>query len=277
MKNKLNVIKKIALYTVGAILSFASVASYAKSSVTTPDGFDTVLLYMGTGIFDPSVSEPRPGLTDCEGLFCGGDYFQKEVMNRTESETAEIAMEAKAFFLERCGIDVDSVVMEGRVAFDMFTLNPDFEYRLQIATGMKATSEGWVIRDGGFRLMILDPEGLDLGGEFSGHHADQFNAMFFGNYNILATKQNGKPKEEIIVHYKSRQPAIIAADGSMTFRCDMYNEEWGEGLGLGTLTVEPLEDGRMRGNARNVLSFPATSTLTDFPDFPAYNSHPKNN
>lgn len=276
MKNKMNVLKGLAVGTFGAVLALNSLASYAAEKVNTPDGFNNVLVYMGTGVFDPSISEPRPGLTGCEGLFCGGEYFQKEVMGRTDAETAEIAMQAKDFYLERFGINVDALVAEGRVAFDMFTLNPDFQYRVQIATGMKAASgQGWIIRDGGFRLMILDPDGMDLGGEFAGHHADQFNAMFFGNYNILATNDNGKPQKELIVFYKSRQPAVIAADGSMTFRCDMYNEEWGEGLGLGTLTVEPQADGTMRGNARNMLTFPATSMLNEFPAFPAYNSHPQ--
>lgn len=276
MENKKYILKRVALCVAGVMFALTSMSSFAKKQVKTPDGFEAVMLYMGTGIFDPTITEPRPGLTDCAGLFCGGDYFQQEVMHRTFDETEEISRQAKEFFLARFGLDVDSLLLDGKVAYDMFTLNPDFQYRVQIAAGMQAAnSDGWIIRDGGFRLMILDPEGLDLAGESAGKHADQFNAFFFGNYNILATDKKGEPEEEILVFYKSRQAAVIGADGSMTFRCDMYNEKWGTGLGLGTLTVEPMEDGRMRGNARNVLTFPATSTKDEFSTFPAYNSHPE--
>lgn len=275
MKLKQSFLKKVGLCTAGVALGLASMgASAAKTSDV--EGFEQVLFYMGTGIFDPAVSEPRLGLTDCVGLFCGGDYFQKEVMGRTDAETAQVSANAKAFFLERFGLNVDELLAEGRVAYDMFTLNPDFQYRTRIATGMDVSEDGWIIRDGGFRLMIMDPEGIDMGGEWEGKHADHMNAFFFGNYNILATNSRGRPQEEIIVHYKASEPAIMNDAGGMEFKCEMFNEDWGTGLGLGLLTVVPLNDGsgRMRGNARNTLTFPATSTVTQWPMFPAYNSHP---
>lgn len=267
-------LKNIFLSAASFMMLLASVSSNAKTEVATPDGFNTVLLYMGTGIFEGGLSEPRPGLI-CQGLFCNGEYFQQEIMHRTAAETAEIEVQAKAYFYAQFGLDVDSLVANNRASFVSFTLNPDFQYRVQIATGMKAPGEGWIIRDGGFRLMILDPNGVDLGGEMAGKRADQFNAMFFGNYNILATGENGEAEEEILVFYRSKDPAIIGADGSMTFRCNMYNEKWGEGLGLGTLTVEPTADGKMRGNARNVLSFPPTSDVLEFPSSPAFDESPK--
>ena len=252
-----------------------STGSYADDDqVTTPAGFDKLALYMGTGIFDPLDPEPRLGITDCVGIFCDGMFFQKEVMGRTDEEIAAVREQAKDFYWDRFGIDVDDPAMAGRITFTMFTLNPDFEYRLHVLSGANAPSEGWQIRDGGFQLAVTDPAGIDLGGELTGTHAPAGSAMFFGNYNILVTDEDGEPKDELIIFYKSNVPGETLPNGSFMFRCDMFIEEWGEGLGMGTILTVPLSDGRIRANARNVLTFPPVSALLEFPDFPPIGAHP---
>lgn len=242
--------------------------------VATPAGFDKLAVYMGTGIFDPLNPEPRPGITDCVGIFCDGMFFQKDVMGRSDEEIAALRVEAKAFYLERFGIDVDDPALAGRISFTMFTLNPDFEYRLHVLSGANAPSEGWQIRDGGFQLAVTDPDGIDLGGVLDGTHAPEGSAMFFGNYNILVTDEDGEPEDELIVFYKSNVPGETLPNGAFTFRCDMFNEKWGEGLGVGTILTVPLEDGTVRANGRNILTFPPASALVEFPDFPPIGAHP---
>lgn len=274
MKKGQFIFKRALPYTLGAVLALTSMASVAKKAVTTPDGFESVMLLMGTGTIDSYITEPRPGVFDCEGLLCGGDFFQKEIMRRSDKEIFEVEMNAKAFFLERFGLDVDYLVAEGRVTFGSFTLNPDFQYRLQISSGMRAKGEGWLIRDGGYSLSITDPNGLDLGGEFEGRHAAQSNLLLFGNYNILVTNKKGVPKREIIIDYKSRTPAVIDDDG-FRLQSDVYSEEFGEGLVLGTILMDSHIDGEIRINARTVISFPATTTLESFPSFPSYEAHPR--
>lgn len=258
-------------------LSFANDnVKHFMAKPSTPEGFDQVLLYMGTGIFDPANSEPRPGLTDCEGLFCDGMYFQKEVMNRTDDEIENLETDAKAFYKNRFGIDLDSEEFSGRASMSMFTVNPDFEYRVQMASSMNVNPNGWMIRDGGFRLDILDPEGISLGGDSEGLFAPPGSAMFFGHYNILATNNGDIPKEEIIIHYQSKFPAFTLENGVFMFACDMFHDDWGQGLGMGNIQFLPLNDGRMRGNGRNVLSFPPSSDLESFTQFPPINAHPVN-
>lgn len=247
-----------------------------EDRVATPAGFDKLALYMGTGIFDPLDPEPRPGITDCVGIFCDGMFFQKEVMGRSDEEIAALRDEAKAFYLERFGIDVNDPALAGRIAFTMFTLNPDFEYRLHALSGANAPSEGWQIRDGGFQLAVTDPDGIDLGGVLAGSHAPEGSAMFFGNYNILVTDEDGEPKDELIIFYKSNVPGETLPNGGFTFRCDMFNEKWGDGLGVGTILTVPLEDGTVRANGRNILTFPPVSALVEFPDFPPIGAHPSN-
>jgi hypothetical protein len=250
-------------------------ATNVEGKLPTPDGFNSLVVYMGTGIFDPTNAEPRAGIIDCEGIFCDGMFFQKQVMGRTDEEIYNLTVEAKAFYLERFGIDVDDPDNIGRVTFDMFTLNPDFEYRLYAASGLKAPSEGWLIRDGGFKLEVIDPNGIELGGELAGTHAPQGAAMFFGNYNILVTNKHGTPRDELLIFYKSNVPGETLPNGSFVFRCDMFNEQWGEGLGVGTILTVPLEDGTIRANGRNVITFLPVTETVDFPDFPPIGAHPK--
>jgi len=254
------------------LISFSGVAN-ASGKQSIPDGFSHMLVYMGTGIFDPENLEPRPGVTGCTGGFCDGEYFQKEIMGRNDDEILMLEIKAKEFFLQRYGIYVDDPSMIGRTTFEMFTFNPDIQYRVYVAAGTKVSSEGWIIRDGGWKLEVIDPEGIDLGGELAGMHADKGYVMFFGDYNILVTDSHGKLKEELVISYKSTDPAVIAEDGSMTFRCEMSQEEWGKGQGFGTFTFIPQEDGTIRANGRNVLTFPPVSRLIEYPAKPAYGDH----
>jgi len=265
--------KKMAICA-AAVMALASTGVSAKDKVATPDGFEHILIYLGTGVFDPMNPTPRPGFVNCAGLFCDGEYFQKEIMHRTDADIAVLADKAKAFYLQRFGLDVDYLLAQGRVAFDLFAVNPDFEYRVQIATGKGANSEGWIIRDGGYRLLILDPNGIDMAGEFEGQHADPLNAMFFGDYNILVTDKRNRPVDELIIHYQANEPAVIHANGSMDFRCEMISEKLGTGLGSGTLMLSTLSNGHIRGNGRNVLTFPGVSTLAEFPAYPPYDARP---
>jgi hypothetical protein len=248
-----------------------------KKGLVQPDGFEKLVLYMGNGIFDPAVSEPRPGVTGCgpfDGLFCDGDFFQYEIMNRSDAEILEIENAAKAHFLEFFGIDVDDPAMADRISFSMFMVNPDFQYRVHALSEEHVPSEGWIIRDGGFSLAITDPDGITLGGKSAGIHASQGAGGFFGNYNILTTDKHGNAEDELIIHYASQTPTVPLPNGDIYFKCAMFNDEWGEGIGMGIMNFKPLEDGRIRGNVRNVLTFAPASTVEYFPPTPAFDEKP---
>lgn len=262
----------VIAFTCVALITVSKISN-ADEKTLVPDGFEHMLVYMGTGIFDPNNPEPRPGVTGCVGGFCDGEYFQEAIMGRTSDEVALLEIQAKEFIMQRYGIYVDDPAMLGRTTFEMFTFNPDIQYRVHVAAGSEVPSEGWVIRDGGWKLEVVDPDGIDLGGEMLGVHADQGNLMFFGTYNILVTDTHGKIERELIIAYQSTTPAVISEDGSMAFRCEMTHEKWGKGQGFGNFTFIGLEDGTIRANGRNVLTFPPISTLSEFPAEPAFGDH----
>ncbi len=276
MFNSNSVVKIITLVSALIMVNLASVSNASENKETpTPIGFKKLALYMGTGLFDPNLDEPRPGVVGCKGLFCAGEFFQYEIMHRTPDEVAAIESDAKSYFLEQFGIDVDDPTYANRITFMMFMVNPDFQYRLHALSGEDVSDDGWIIRDGGFMISVIDPNGIVLGGKQAGLTAPEGAAMFFGNYNILATGKHNHPKEEIIVYYKSIVPGETLENGSFVFKCDMFNEDWGQGLGLGTLNFLPQDDGRIRANGRNILTFPPVSDVIDFPSQPDFAAHPE--
>lgn len=244
-----------------------------KGELVKPDGFDKLVLYMGNGIFEPGASEPRPGVS-CVGLFCDGHFFQEEIMNRTSDEVMALRETARLHFIEFFGIDADDPAMADRISFDLFMVNPDFQYRVHALSEENIPSEGWVIRDGGYSITVTDPAGVALGGESTGLHAGQGAGGFFGNYNILTTDKHGNADGELIIHYASQTPTVPLANGDFYFKCAMFNEDWGDGIGMGIMNFIPLDDGRVRGNVRNTLTFAPSSTVMDFPATPAFDEAP---
>ncbi len=211
---KIKIFYSLALTLMSFALMSASVLTNAKGKHLTPvpEGFDQLLVFMGTGIVDPNNLEPFPGVT-CAGLFCDGDFFNKEIMNRSEEEFAEITVQGKAFFLNRFGIDVDDPAVQERITFTYITLNPDIEYREYIASGTRSAAEGWLVRDGAFTLTVTDPNGLELGGEFAGTSVPAGTNFYFGNYNILETNRAGRPTKETIIFFQSAEPALPLLTG----------------------------------------------------------------
>jgi len=254
--------------------SYLSIAggSIAQENITSsPIGFNKVMLFMGTGVIDPSITSPRPGVTGCGGgALCDGNHFQRTIMGRDDAQIAAKEQEAKDHFGVEYGVDIDELVAAGRIVFTDFSLNPDYQYRLFMADGVGPNSDGWLIRDGGFLAIVVDPQGIELGGNHVGVTARASFVFMYGEYNILKTNSEGLPMEEMIIHFRSTTPAIIREDGSLDFRCSLFHEQWGEGTAHGTTVLDPILGGKLRGNGRTVVTFPASSAASRFPAFPNF-------
>lgn len=268
-------ITKILTILIAAISFSISANADEKSGNKSPSDFNKLSIYMATGLFDPNVSSPLPGVTGCTGVFCDGEFFQYNISHRTPAQVAAIESGAKQYFLDQFGINVDDPALANRVMFKMFMVNPDFEYRLYELSGENVSKDGWIIRDGGYMLAVLDPNGIELGGVQAGTTVPKGAMAFYGNYNILKTNKSGKPTGELIVYYQSIYPGITLPDGSFSFKCAVFNSKLGEGLGLGTINTIPQSNGLIRGNARNVITFPPSSSVVNFPSHPAFDAQPK--
>ena len=229
----------------------------ADSPTRTPTGLSHYGVLLQTGTYDAST--PHPTVPGCFGGVCDGLYFQAEVMGRTPAEIVAQEAAAKTYFLTRFGLDADDPALVGRTFFFPFMIDPRGEYRLYTLSGESVPPEGWVVFDGGYSLLVTDPDGLTLGGAHPGLHIPAGSFIVYGDYKIQKTKANGKPDGEIVLHYQSPGPVILDHEGSHLIRCAIQHDEWGEGLAQGSYNATILPDGRFQPTLRNVFTFPAPS------------------
>jgi hypothetical protein len=212
---------------------------------------------MADGLYDPNdPSYTAPNAQE----------FQRDVMQRSDAEIAQDRADAIAFYNQRFGLNlVDPggdlfapFTTDDGVMFTPFYFDPRNEYRAYVVSNEQVPSSGWVIRDGGWSASITNPDGYTLGGEFDGIHVPQGTMFAFGDYNIQRTLPGGREIEPLLIHYQSGGPIIPNADqnGGMFFRCELFSEEFGEGLAQGIVAPQMLPDGRIHQNIRNVVTFP---------------------
>jgi hypothetical protein len=224
----------------------------AQSAPSAPEGFDKMLVYLMNGVYDPQDTSGVPG----------PDTFFTEIMGFSEEEFQAELERAETFFRDRFGLDftgveaVDGVKSIEGAALDTrgFMVDPRREYRAYIVSDEIVPPEGWVVRDGGWRVGIQEG-GATLTGEWGGEDGTEVPGgafVVFGDYNI---DTGGEP---IIIHYESGSPILpFGVDGIMAFSCDLSHEAWGAGQANGTvLAPEELEDGTVKESTRNVLTFP---------------------
>lgn len=204
-----------------------SIDEFLVPGSPTPNNFDHPLVYIADGVYDPD----DPDYEAPTGMF-----FQKEIMGRTDEEIEQNRQGALAFFEQRFGIDATS---HDGVAFESSIFDPCNDYRAHVVSGQRVPSEGWVVRDGGWRVHVTAPDGVTLGGEFDGMHVPQNASMVFGDYNIKRTLPGGKEIEPIIIHYQSGTPIIRNADraGGLMFRCELISEAFGHGIAQGIVAA----------------------------------------
>nr|WP_303716652.1 hypothetical protein [Methanoculleus marisnigri] len=253
----------------------------AQEGIPTPDGFEKTLVYMGAGKYDPSVQPEEGNLTE---------WYHMEIMNRTDAEIAEEQQAADAYFEEQFGPGLPPAMAFGS--------DPRNEYRAYYVSNESAPPDGWVVRDGGFMVMI--PEGgMNLTGTWGGENGTFVPGGSFlvvGDYNILMSEGNATDnvtgnatdnvtgnatdnmtgnatdnmtgnataEETMIIHYQSAEPIIPSQelDGAFFFRCTLSSDEFGEGIAQG-VSAPQMEGNVTQANIRNVLTFPAFGPSID--------------
>jgi hypothetical protein len=221
-----------------------------QSVAAVPDGFQQYLTYM---------AQPREVDEPTVVNYATFRVFQAEVYGRDDAALAAYRQEAIAFYAERFGLDFSDapIAEDGSQSIDGATLVPSFvaperEYRAYTIGGERVPSEGYVVRDSGFNVMLT--EGVTLHGEYGGSEGRQAPAslLAFGEYNILIPGPgNSGNDREILIAFRSTGPIFANADGTMVFVCDIESEQWGSGQARGIVTAN--------GEIRNVLTFPAVN------------------
>lgn len=195
-----------------------------------------------------------------------GTFFHEEIMGRRGEDLEKHKQEALDFFAKRYG--VENADASSDVFFGSFQVEPFSNYKAYIVSDEDVPLSGWVVRDGGWMVQVINPNGLTLGGEFDGEVVPPGTFMVYGDYNIDAgcnhvVRRNGQcyDKKEIIMSYQSLRPVLVGGptlpDGLIfSFSCEVYSERWGRGLAQGISQPALTDDGKnFQYNVRNVITF----------------------
>ena len=213
----------------------------SAAAAPAPDDYDHYIVYVAGGDYDPNDPDnPQPTL----------EQIQREVWGFSDAEIEAFEADAKAFYLERFGIDADDPANAERILLTTFTADPRARYRVATMSEHEVPTEGWPVSDGALNLVIVDPEGFELGGEFEGQHAPAGSFLSFGRYDIHL--DDG---EQLPIYFKSVSPIVVDPYGLGAFLCDLSSETLGEGQAYGVYQLTQQLDGTISAYGRNVLTF----------------------
>jgi len=213
-----------------------------SSKTSTPDDFHKLLFFLSSTPFTSVDGSFLVG-----GLFGGnGLHFQSHVMNRSDGEIAQNRADAIVFFNTRFGVDVT----DPKVYFTGFETLSETHYRAVVVSDQHVPSTGWPVHDGGWIVVVTDPAGITLGGEFPGMHVPGKTMFVFGNYKI------DRPKSPMILSFKSVKPITPESDRSFMVSCEIHSDEFGVGQAIGATLPIDLPNGQLVYNTRNIITFP---------------------
>jgi len=252
-----------ALVAVGVTAALAlPVAADPRQSI--PLGYtDDFLVIMASGVVDDN-QQPNAPFHTCTGSVCDGEYFHKVVMGRSDAEILALEQDAKAFYLQRFGFDVDAPANVGRIVFKRYTSHPDMNYRVYVQAGERVPAEGWHFYDGGWVVTITDPAGYTLGGEWAGYHANQNALFFFGNYQFLKTNKQGHIVDRQDIFYRAGAPLNVDTGSDASFKCELSLDDQlfstgVHGVAQGIASAYPIGPGALKLAIRNVITFGPSS------------------
>lgn len=242
----------VALGTVVALLMAALTASAVAGSfpftkATNPAGYQKFLVYMANGTYDPDDPNYTPPT---------GEFFQKQIMGRSDAQIADQRAQALAFFKQRFGLDPAN----GDVEITPFMFDPRNNYRAYVVGGETVPSTGWVVRDGGFNATVTTDTVLHgTYGGAAGKTVPAGTSVVFGDYNIDRRNRGGHSQPPLLLHYQSQQPISVPdQDGIQHFRCELIDPVTGQhGVAQGVI-APPRDAGgnQIQVGIRNVITFP---------------------
>jgi hypothetical protein len=213
----------------------------SSSAAAAPTGYSNYMVFIQDGSYDPA--DPDVALPSKE-------EFQRDTWKLSDDEIVQFEADAKAFFVERFGVDVDDPANADRITYDFYIIDPRANYRVVTMANREVPPEGWPVSDAYYGVIIVDPNGYELGGELAGYTVPVGSALAYGRYQIETDAG-----ESIPIAFQSTSPFTFDAFGTMTFRCELASEEFGAGEASGVWHGTQENNGLFSVNLRNVLTF----------------------
>ena len=224
---------------------------------TPPDFVKTMAFIMNGTVVppDPVTGDPGDEVID-------PTPFWMEVLGRDADDIEAERNAAISFFTERFGLDPDDPAMASQLFLFPFQTNRSSNYRAVYISDEPPTREGWEVVDTGWILVVTDPSGMTLGGEFAGTQVEAGTVMLYGEYYIVPPsdlrdlRRNRRCQAEPIhLRYQAGNPVKVNQFGEIVFSCEVFHPEWGRGFAQGITYPTIRPDGLQKQNTRNIVTF----------------------
>jgi len=274
----MKMLKSVALAFATLTLTVVSIGSLAAPAGAAgepraPEGFSSFAVFIGDGEY--VLGTPHPEIPGCDLVpsFCDGAYFWEEIMGAEPDEIIAREAEAKAFLMERFGLDVDALAASGEILWLDAYVDPRGNYRARVIPGERIHQYGWEVHDQAF-LAIANTE-ITLGGEFEGFVIPPGSMLAQGRYVIERSRLDwveGHPAltnsgRHIVIPFQSAAPVLASPDPRVAVvgNCELPSSPWGAGLAQ-VVGLATSEDGiTVKGGGRNVLTFDGAAGFGDYP------------
>jgi hypothetical protein len=225
-------------------LSFALLACDDGERVGNPppQEYSIAITLVADGIYDPADPNGpvQPTL----------EQVQREDWGFDDAAIAQWGADANAFFLDRFGVDVDDPALADRISVGDYVVDSRANYRVISMSDRMVSPAGWPTSDASRAIFVLDPAGLELGGEFEGVVAPVGSALTFGRYVIHPDE--GEP---IHIDFQSANYMPITNVGTGVAHCELFSDTLGVGEAFVGFHFTQLPDGRFSSDYRNVHLF----------------------
>lgn len=198
------------------------------------------MLFVADGAFDPAdTSEPPPTAED----------IYRDALGFTDAELETRRQEAIAHYRESFGADVEDEANAMRLALVPFAVDPRIGYRAVEMNGEPLPGDGFTVHDAGWLLVVIDPSGFELGGDFAGQRVAAGPVAAFGDYGL---EVDGEVER---IAYHPVRPFAYDESGANSYSCALSSDVYGEGVAVGEQTIEQFPDGTVRIAIHNELEF----------------------
>lgn len=203
-------------------------------------------LFIADGSFDPLDASYTPPAFE--------DFFYDR-LGMSAADLEQVRADAKSFYLESYGLDVDAELAAGRISWNELRFDPRGQYRAYALPGRAVPREGWVVDDVTLAPLIIDPAGIELSGPYEGVVAEPGMFAVTGIYAVEALDESGEPDETMLIYYHSDGLAANSFEGRALLYCVMESDDLGTGLGHVTSAITQLEDGRLHYEFTNAQTW----------------------
>ena len=204
-----------------------------------PDGYTAMYMQIADGEYDPLELTETPSLREA--------WVQIGV----EQDFDAWYEESLLWFADEFGLDYDDPTMEGRLQIVEVATTAADAYRVVMSTWDEVPPEGLPVIDVAVYLLVVDPQGIELGGAWEGTVAGPGALVARGLYAIE------RPSGMLHVPFQSAAPGIASVTGITTAECNVEHPELGPGRAIvvGRGSQDPTT-GRVTSLARNIFTFP---------------------